>query len=98
MKTVKETKLKAVKEHLDDGLTIKEVCEKYKMNPAVLKFLTALYRRHGEEPFLRHREGKQAVGWVLLYKKLANDARPILSGNVCDPRFARAYSTIRVGP
>ena len=59
MKTVKETKLKAVKEHLDDGLTIKEVCEKYKMNPAVLKFLTALYRRHGEEPFLRHREGKQ---------------------------------------
>ena len=59
MKTVKETKLKAVKEHLDDGLTIKEVCEKYKINPAVLKFLTALYRRHGEEPFLRHREGKQ---------------------------------------
>ena len=52
MKTVKETKLKAVKEHLDDGLTIKEVCEKYKMNPAVLKFLTALYRRHGEEPLL----------------------------------------------
>jgi len=31
MKTVKETKLKAVKEHLDDGLTIKEVCEKYKI-------------------------------------------------------------------
>lgn len=61
MKTVKETKLKAVKEHLDDGLTIKEVCEKYKMNPAVLKFLTALYRRHGEEPFLRHREVKQEI-------------------------------------
>lgn len=59
MKNSRETRLKAVKEHLDDGLTIKEVGLKYGIDPGRIKFYVALYRRHGEKPFLKSLSGKQ---------------------------------------
>ena len=59
MKNSRETRLKAVKEHLDDGLTIKEVAEKYGIDACRIKFYVALYRRHGEKPFLNSLSGKQ---------------------------------------
>lgn len=59
MKNSRETRLKAVKEHLDDGLTIKEVALKYGIDPGRIKFYVALYRRHGEKPFLKSLSGKQ---------------------------------------
>ena len=59
MKNSRETRLKAVKEHLDDGLTIKEVSLKYNIDPGRIKFYVALYRRWGEKPFLKSLSGKQ---------------------------------------
>ena len=59
MKNTREIRLKAVKEHLNDGLTIKEVGLKYNIDPGRIKFYVALYRRHGERPFLKTLSGKQ---------------------------------------
>ena len=59
MKNSRETRLKAVKEHFDDGLTIKEVGLKYNIDPGRIKFYVALYRRWGEKPFLKSLSGKQ---------------------------------------
>lgn len=57
MKYTRDIKLQAVKAHIEDKLTLKEVSEKYHIHPARIKFFVALYRRHGEEPFVRSREG-----------------------------------------
>lgn len=58
MKYTIETKLKAVIEHVEAKATIKELQEKYGIQPSKLKYLTALYRRYGPEPFLKSREGQ----------------------------------------
>ena len=58
MKNTIETKLKAVKEHIDNHETIAVVCEKYGLQKSKLKYLCALYRLHGEESFIKNREGK----------------------------------------
>ena len=52
MKLTPQEKSKATKEHVDGKLTIKEVCEKYKINPARIKYYTKLYRAYGEKPFM----------------------------------------------
>ena len=52
MKLTLQEKLKATKEHVDGKLTIKEVCEKYKIDPARIKYYTKLYRAYGEKPFM----------------------------------------------
>ena len=52
MKNSRETRLKAVKEHLDDCLTIKEVALKYGIDLGRIKFFVALYRLHGEASFI----------------------------------------------
>ena len=59
MNNSRETKLKAVKEHVIDGLTIREVSEKYHIDTARLKFLIALYMRYGDTPFLKSSSGRQ---------------------------------------
>ncbi len=58
MKNIREIKLQAVKAHLDEKLTIKEVSEKYHIDPGRIKFFVALYRLHGEAPFINARDGK----------------------------------------
>ena len=52
MKLTPQEKLKATKEHVDGKLTIKEVCEKYKIDPGRIKYYTKLYRAYGEKPFM----------------------------------------------
>lgn len=58
MKNTIETKLKAVKEHVENHETISTVCNRYGLQKSKLKYLTALYRLYGEEPFIKNREGK----------------------------------------
>lgn len=58
MKNTIETKLKAVKEHIENHETIAAVCEKYGLQKSKLKYLCALYRLYGEEPFIKNYEGK----------------------------------------
>ena len=59
MKNTKETKLKAVKEHIYEKTTIKVICNKYGIDPARLKYYVALYHRYGEKPFLDKKEGQR---------------------------------------
>lgn len=45
----KPTKIKIVKDHLNDGITLKELKEKYGISNDHIKYMIALYKRHGEE-------------------------------------------------
>ena len=47
----KPTKIKIVKEHLNDRITLKELKEKYVISNDHIKYMIALYKRHGEEAF-----------------------------------------------
>ena len=47
----KPTKIKIVKEHLNDGITLKELKERYGISNDHIKYMIALYKRHGEESF-----------------------------------------------
>ena len=47
----KPTKIKIVKEHLNDGITLKELKERYGISNDHIKYMIALYKRHGEEAF-----------------------------------------------
>lgn len=47
----KPTKIKIVKDHLNDGITLKELKEKYGISNDHIKYMIALYKRHGEEAF-----------------------------------------------
>lgn len=40
-----------MKEHLNDGITLKELKEKYGISNDHIKYMIALYKRHGEEAF-----------------------------------------------
>lgn len=51
MKVSIADKLKVVKEHLEQGQTIKELSEKYHIDTARIKYVVALYRKHGERVF-----------------------------------------------
>jgi len=53
MKTTLEEKLRLVKLHLNEGVPIFEIQEKYGLNRSTLKYFCALYRRWGEEPFTK---------------------------------------------
>ena len=51
MKLTLQTKLNAAKDHIEKKMTIKEVSQKYKMDPSRIKYYGQLYKRHGEKPF-----------------------------------------------
>lgn len=51
MKLTLQTKLKAARDHVDNKLTIKEVCKKYNIDPSRIKYYSSLYKLHGETPF-----------------------------------------------
>ena len=51
MKTTLEEKLRCVKLHLDEGVPIFEIQEKYGINNATLKYFCALYRKWGKKAF-----------------------------------------------
>ena len=53
MKTTLEEKLKCVRLHLDDGMPISEIQEKYGLDRSTLKYDCALYRKWGEEAFTK---------------------------------------------
>ena len=52
MKLTLQEKLKATKEHVDGKLTIKEVSEKYGIDPAKIKYYSKLYKAYGDKPFM----------------------------------------------
>lgn len=50
MKTTLEEKLKYVRLHLDEGVPIFEIQEKYGLDCSTLKYYCALYRKWGDIP------------------------------------------------
>lgn len=55
MKYSNEEKLAIVREHVDQGVTLREINDKYELDITKIKYLAALYRKHGEDVF-RKRE------------------------------------------
>ena len=53
MKTTLEEKLKCVRLHLDEGVPIFEIQEKYGLDRSTLKCYCALYRKWGEVAFTK---------------------------------------------
>lgn len=52
MKITKEKKLQLVKEHLEEGVPLREIVKKYNYNISNVKYQCALYLKHGEKAFL----------------------------------------------
>jgi transposase len=52
MKFSNKDKLRIVKEHLEQGLTLKELRDRYHLDFAKMKYVIALYRKHGESVFV----------------------------------------------
>ena len=55
----KPTNIKIVKEHLNDGITLKELKEKYGISNDRIKYMIALYKCHGKEILSLHKEHKE---------------------------------------
>lgn len=51
MKLDQKTKLAMVKDHFENGLTIKETSEKYNYSKTGIKYLCRLYREYGADAF-----------------------------------------------
>ena len=51
MKMDKKAKIKMVKEHIEEFVTLKELEEKYGVGINHIKYMIALYRKHGEKSF-----------------------------------------------
>lgn len=51
MKMDKKAKIKMVKEHIEEFVTLKELEEKYGVGIDHIKYMIALYRKHGEKSF-----------------------------------------------
>lgn len=41
-----------VKEHIEEGITLRELSEKYDLHASGIKYYVALYRRHGKDVFI----------------------------------------------
>ena len=52
MLVTKETKLKIVKMHLEEGVTLMELSEQFHIHTSNIKYYIDLFRRHGESAFL----------------------------------------------
>ncbi len=59
MLITKETKLKIVKMHLEEGVTLRELSEQFHIHPSNIKYYVDLYKKHGEDIFVN--EGKPRV-------------------------------------
>ena len=51
MKTDKLTKIRMVKEHIEEYVTLEKLKEKYQIGVEHIKYMIALYKRHGEGVF-----------------------------------------------
>ena len=78
MRINNKSKLKMVKGHVYEGITLRELVSKYKLDISTIKYLVELYRRHGEKIFLKReivtrydREQKlKAIRRVILNKEV----------------------------
>ena len=52
MKLTIDTKLKMIKEYLDEQVPMTKLVKKYNYDLAKLKYLVKLYQMHGKKPFL----------------------------------------------
>ena len=56
MLITRETKLKIVKKHLKDGVTLRELSEQFHIHTSNIKYYVDLYRAHGESVFVNDGE------------------------------------------
>ena len=56
MRLTSEEKLGMVLEHLEQGITLRELSERYRYDISSIKYFVGLYRIHGEDIFLKREE------------------------------------------
>ena len=75
MKMDKKAKIKMVKEHIEEFVTLKELEEKYGVGIDHIKYMIALYRKHGEKSFSEMPVGiivfneEKMIEWANSYAK-----------------------------
>ena len=75
MKTTLEEKLRCVKLHLNEGVPIYEIQEKYGINHATLKYFCALYKKWGGKAFkvdVQRREYPREMKLKTIHEILSN--------------------------
>lgn len=97
MRIDNKSKLKMVKEHVYEGITLRELVSTYKLDISTIKYLVELYRRHGEKIFLKReivtrydREQKlKAIRRVILNKEVQRQVA--LDIGLIDPSILRDW-------
>ena len=97
MKLTMDTKLKMIKEYLDEQVPMTKLVKKYNYDLAKLKYLVKLYQMHGKKPFLEQdkriytREEKlEAIKIVMSNQK---SARQLALEKACRVRMMKNIKT-----
>lgn len=97
MKVTNKQKLEMAKEHVDDGITLRELSERYQIHISGVKYAVALYQRHGTKVFLeRDKIGsysrEQKIDVITRYLKGEKTQRQLaLEIGVPDPKIVKDW-------